>query len=228
MTALVRVPLARLTRSPRAWVGIVGWTLLALLGAIVVRMRSEPSGADHVMRGSFGTIVVPLVAFAVVGAVVGGGGMRRGIRGVVALGAEPREAALATVGVAVAVMAVIGGVAAFVVCALAHGSADPPLLRDLPMSFGVGALGGAAYAAYFSAGSAIGRGAMRGVFLALDWVIGSGAGFGSLFTPRAHVRSLLGGAPTFELSSRASSVFLFAILLLWIVLAVAFGRKPAR
>jgi len=72
---------------------------------------------------------------------------------------------------------------------------------------------------------------MRGVFLALDFVLGAAAGFGSLFTPRAHVTSLLGGQACFELSRRASSVVLVVLALAYLGLAVrlargAVGRTP--
>lgn len=222
---LARVPAARLLRTPRAWLPIGVWTLLAIVSAIVARSRGSLSGADHVMRGSFAFLVLPLVAYAIVGATVGTGGLRRGIRGVVALGAEPRRAALASVGVAVLSAAVACGLLAAVVCVLAHGSQDPPLGSDLPTSLWIGALGGGAYAAYFCAGSAIGKGTMRGVFLAIDWIVGSGSGFGALFTPRGHVQSLLGGSLCADISQRASSVALVAILCAYAGFALLLTRR---
>jgi hypothetical protein len=157
--------------------------------------------------------------------VIGRTGLRRGIRGVVALGAEPRRAALASVGVAVLSAAAVAGVLAAVVCVLAHGPHDAPLARDLPTSLWVGALAGGAYAAYFCAGSAIGKGAMRGVFLAFDWIVGSGSGFGALFTPRGHAQSLLGGPLCAEISQRSSSIALVVILLAYAALALLFTRR---
>lgn len=224
---LARVPALRLLRTPRAWLPIAGWTLLAIVSALVARSSGSDSGADHVMRGAFAFLVLPLVSYAIVGAVVGGGGLRRGIRGLVALGAEPRRAALASVGVAVIAAAVTCGVLAAVVCALAHGSHDPPLASDLPTSLWIGALGGGAYAAYFCAGSAIGKGTMRGVFLALDWVLGAGSGFGALFTPRGHVQSLLGGSLCAEISQRASSIALVGIVAAYAAAAVLLARRQA-
>ena len=64
----------------------------------------------------------------------------------------------------------------------------------------------------FRAGSAIGKGTMRGVLLALDWIIGGGAGVGALITPRGHVTSLLGGPLCAELVQRASSLLLVVLL----------------
>ncbi len=222
---LARVPALRLLRTPRAWAPLLLWTLAAVVIATAARSTGSASGATHVMRGSFAFLVLPLVAYAIVGAVIGGAGLQQGIRGVVALGAEPRQAALASVGVAVAYAMAACGVLAALVCVLAHGSQDPPLASDLPTSLWVGALGGGAYAAYFCAGAAIWKGKLRGVFLAFDWIIGGGAGFGALFTPRGHVLSLLGGLPCAELPQRASSALLVVLLAAYAALAVALTRR---
>jgi hypothetical protein len=222
---LARVPALRLFRTPRAWLPIALWMVFAIVVALVARSSGSGSGADHVMRGSFGFLVLPLVSYAIVGAVVGRGGLRSGIRGVVALGAEPRSAALASVGVAVVSAAAFVGVLAALVTTLAHGCHDLPLASDLPTSMWIGALGGGAYAAYFCAGSAIGKGTTRGVFLAVDWIVGSGSGFGALFTPRGHVQSLLGGPLCAELSQRGSSIVLATILVAYAGLALLFTRR---
>jgi hypothetical protein len=178
------------------------------------------------MRGSFGRFVLPLLEYGIVGAAVGGTGMRRGIRGLVGLGSSPRRAAFVTAVVASAACAIAGGLLAAIVCALAHGPADPPLGTDLFASTWIGALGGAAYGAYFSAGSAIGKGGtVRGVFLALDFIVGSGAGVGAALVPRGHVVALLGGPLVADLSQRASSVILVAVLGLWLGVTVLVSRR---
>ncbi len=225
IAALARVPVARLTRTRRAWFPIVGWALFAIVSALSTRSIGLANGADHVMRGTFGFVILPLLTYGIVSATMGGVGLRPAVSGLVALGAEPRKAALASVVVSMVASAIVCGVIAMVVCLLAHGSADPPLAWDLPASFGVAFAGGAAYAAFFCAGSAFGRGAMRGVFLAIDYVIGTPAGFASIFTPRAHVMSLLGGAQCFELSRRASSVFLVVLALAYLALAASLARR---
>ncbi len=222
---LARIPALRLARSPRAWLPIVAMTLLAIVVALSTRARGTTTGADHVMRGAFAFLVLPVVAYGVVGATLGGSGLRSGIRGVVALGAAPRSAALASVVVAITMAAAACGVLGALVCALAHGSQDPPLVVDMATSLGIGALGGGAYAAYFSVGSAIGRGAMRGVFLALDWIVGGASGAGALIMPRGHVTSLLGGPLCADLSQRTSSLMLVALLLAYGSLAVLLVRR---
>lgn len=222
---LARIPVLRLVRSPRAWLPIVAWSLLAVVFAVAARARGSTTGADHLMRGAFSFLVLPLIAYGVVGATLGTTGLRRGIRGVVALGAAPRSAALASVLVAIATSALASGVLGALVCALAHGTGDPPLASDVAASLWISALGGGTYGAYFSAGSAIGKGTMRGVFLALDWIIGGGAGVGALITPRGHVTSLLGGPLCADLSQRTSSVLLVVLLLAYGGVAVALVRR---
>jgi hypothetical protein len=222
---LARVPALRLLRTRRAWLPIVAWTLLAIAIALALRAQGSTTGATHVLRGAFAFLVLPLVSYAVVGATLGATGLRRGIRGVVALGATARAAALASVVVAVVFSAALGGALATLSCALAHGAQDPPLLQDLFTSLWVGAFGGGAYGAYFSAGSAIGKGTMRGVFLGLDWILGGGAGAGALLTPRGHVTALLGGPLCAELTQRASSVLLLVLLLAYGALAVLLTRR---
>ncbi len=222
--ALARVPLARLVRTPRSIAIVAVWSVVAIVAAIV--SRKSTTGADHVMRGSFGYVVVPLVSFAIVGAALGGQGLKRAVRGVVALGAAPRRAAAAAVGVAIVVSAVACALLAILVCAIAHGQSDPPLASDLFASMWVSALGGAAYAAFFACGSAIGKGTMRGGFLAVDWIIGAGSGVGSLVVPRGHVTALMGGSLAAELPARASSVALIALIVLYSGLAVALTRRP--
>jgi hypothetical protein len=157
--------------------------------------------------------------------VLGGKGVGHAIRGIVAIGGEPSRAALATVLVAMAASALLCGFAAMLVCVLAHGETDPPLASDMFGSFGVALQGGAAYAAFFCAGSAIGGGAMRGAFLTLDFLLGVPAGVGAIVTPRAHVMSLLGGRACYELSRRESSLVLVVLALVYLAIAVRLGRR---
>jgi hypothetical protein len=190
-----------------------------------MRKTGQSSGADHVLRGIFGVVVLPLLTYGVVSATLGAGNVWSAIRSLVALGAKPGRAVLASVVVAMVAAAVVCGIVAAAVCVLAHGEADPPLAWDVPASFGVAFMGGAAYAAYFCAGSAIGRGAMRGGFLAIDYIVGASSGFGALFTPRGHVMSLLGGPACFELSPRTSSMIIVLVSVAYISLAIRLGGR---
>ena len=57
-----------------------------------------------------------------------------------------------------------------------------------------------------------------------SWAAGSGSGFGSLFTPRGHVTSLLGGSLAAEISQRASSLALVAIAVAYALFALRLAR----
>lgn len=217
--ALAHASVLRFVRTPRAWAPVLLWIAFALLAAFVGRSN----GADRMLRGPFSMFALPLVAYTVVGGVVGPLGLRRSIRAVVALGAEPRRASAATVLVSIAMSALLCGALAVLVCVMTHVASDPSLSRDLPTSLWVGALGGAAYASFFGAGSAIGKGGARGFFLAFDWILGSG--FGALWTPRGHVRSLLGGPLCAELSQRTSSLVLVGLLVSFFALTLLLTRR---
>lgn len=225
ISVLARAVALRLVRTPRAWLAPGAWLALALV--LAVASRSSVHGASNLLPGSVGNIVLPLLAFAAVSAVVGEGGMRRATSGLVALGADPAAAALSTSGVAIAASASLGALAASLGVLFAHGASDPPLLLDVPISFVVGGLGGAAYAALFCAGASVMGGALRGILLVADFVLGTeGGALGALF-PRAHLLALLGGEKAFDLSRRVSSVALVALALVYLALVARLTRRKA-
>ena len=220
-----RLPLARLSRTPRAWVPVVAWAGLAVVSAVVLR-RGGSSATTGALEVIFGELALPLLAFTIVGAALGGDALARSTRPVVAFGAPPPVVALATIGVAVVATAIVTAVLGGAVAALAHGAGDPPLARDALTSAWVAGLGGAAYGALFSFGASFGkRGGGRAVALVADWVLGSGTGAAGVPTPRAHLRSLLGGEGVMGLSGRASAVALVVLVLLFAALATGRTRR---
>jgi len=192
---LTRLPLSRLARSRRAWIPLLAWSAFAIPGAVLARRGGAARGADEALLGAYGAIALPLLVYGLVAAVLGGNSLARSGVSLVSLGASPVRVARATVLVALLASGAAGGVLAVAVAVLAHGSADPPLVRDLAMSAEIGALGAAAYAAYFTFGASFGaRGLGRSVLLIADWMVGVGRGSSAMLTPRAHLRSLLGGS----------------------------------
>lgn len=222
MIAEARVPLARITRSRKAWIPVVGWGVLAFVAAFVTR-----SGADHVLRGTFGFVALPLLAYGVVAGVLGGAGLKASVRGLVLLGANGGRAAAAHIAISCIFSALLCGALGALVCFFAHRAGDPPLGADVVSTAGISAAGGAAYGAFFCAGSAIGKGTMRGAFLAMDWLMGSSGGLAAVFVPRGHVNSLLGGGHVFDMSARASSVALVVVGVAYALLAVRLGRRTS-
>jgi hypothetical protein len=220
LAATVLLPWARVARSPRAWGPIAAWFALAVVAAVTVARSGAPNAGDP-LGGVFGPLALPFVAYAAVGATLGGDGLARSTRALVAYGASPARVAAVTVALAIAIAAAVACILGVLIAAIAHGPADPPLVRDLLTTGGVSLLGGAAYAALFAFGASIGaRGFGRAWLLAADWVLGSSDGFAGVLTPRAHVRSLLGGEAVAELSGRWSAVLLVALTLFFAGLAV--------
>lgn len=226
MLALARLPVARLTRTTRGWLPVLAWSALALATALVNRSEHLPHGADRALLGVFGSIALPLVAYAVVGGALGGDGLRRAGRPLVALGAPPARAAFAAVVVTMFLTALIGAALGALIAVLAHAPDDPPLVMDALTSAWTSALGGAAYAALFCFGASISaRGAGRGVLLAVDWIVGSGSGAGAFLFPRAHLRNLHGGDGPLAVPQWGSSVSLCLIAAACAALACLLARR---
>jgi hypothetical protein len=229
IAALARPHVARLTRTPRALVVVAGWCLLALGFAVAARSSGSAHGADHVLVGAYGALVVPLLSYAIVGALLGARSFAASIAPLVSFGARPARAAAVAVTVAVVACAGAAAVLAALVAVVAHGVDDPPATADALASAYAGTLGGAAYASLFVFGATLGkRGGGRTLLLVADWLLGMGRGATALFTPRGHLRSLLGGTAPMDWSGRASAIAIVALALLWAAAAIWRSRSAAR
>lgn len=224
--ALARVPATRLGRTPRAWLPLLGWVLVGVAMAVMARSERAPNGADHVLVGAFGALVVPLLAYAAVAAAVGGQSLIASVAPMVTFGASPWRAASVTVAFAVLTAALPAALLGALVAGVAHGVDDPPAARDALVSAYAGALGAAAYAGYFALGASFGkRGGGRAVLLVLDWVLGSNRTALALITPRGHLRNLLGGTPPYGLGERSSALALVAIAAACALVAIRRARR---
>lgn len=223
--SLARLPLARLVRTPRVWLGVGAWCALALILAVTARHAGSAHGADHVLLDGYASFALPLLAFAVVGGALGARSIGASTASMVAFGASPFRAAAAGVLVGGAACAATGALLAAGVAAIAHGSADPPALRDALASAYAGGLGGLGYASWFALGAGFGRrGGGRVALLLVDFVVSGDDGVLGLVTPRAHVRSLLGGPLVMDLPGRASAAALVAMAVVYGLLAVRRAR----
>jgi hypothetical protein len=143
----------------------------------------------------------------------------------VAFGANPIAVAAETLLVCVGTSLVLSGLLSALVALVAHGPSDPPTLRDAFTSAWIGALAGGAYATYFALGAAIFKsGAGRAMLLAIDWIV-DGHSASALLTPRAHLRSLFGGAGPLDLSQGASVGVLLALLVVYALCALILARR---
>lgn len=223
---LLRPVAARLRRTPRVWVPVVAWLGLGLAVAAVSRAQGAPNGADHALSGAFGAVVLPLLAYSVVGGALGARSLASSASPVASFGAPRALFAALTVAFAALVTALLAAGLGATVAMLAHGVDDPPRTADALATAYVGALGGASYAAFFAFGAAFGRrGGGRPVLLVADWLLGAMGGPLAALSPRGHVASLLGGPPCASLSGRASAVLLVVLALAWTSLAVARVRR---
>jgi hypothetical protein len=201
--------IARLVRSPRSWLAFGGWFVVGVAFAASERIHGATHGADRVLLGPFGGIVLPLLAYTLVGAVLGGRSLAATSAPLVGFGAPPAGAAVASLAVAIAACSVAGAATAVVMTVSAHGAGDPPIVRDTFASAYAAALGGVAYGAWFGLGATFGRGGGgRFALLLLDWILDATGGAPAVVCPRSHVRNLLGGAPPLDLPERASAIAL--------------------
>jgi hypothetical protein len=170
---------------------------------------------------------LPLLSYALVGTVVGWRSLAGSVGPLVSFGAPAARAAAVAGGVAVLACAALGAGLAAAVALIAHGVDDPPALADALASAYAGAMGGGAYAAWFTLGASFGRrGGGRPVLLVADWILGSGSGPIALGTPRGHLRNLLGGTPPGGWSERASAWALVGLALVCVLWAVRRCRSP--
>jgi hypothetical protein len=225
VNALAKLPLARLGRTRRGWLSAGAWAALAVALAVVTRRQGSAHGADRVLLEGYASYALPLLAYAIVGATLGGASMKASTAPLVAFGAAPGRAAAMQVLVAAAGCAVSAALLGAAVAAVAHGSADPPVARDALTSAYAGGLGGLAYASWFALGASFGRaGGGRMALLFADFVVSGDDGALAALTPRGHVRSLLGGLPVLEWPERASAAALVALTVVYAALAIARAR----
>lgn len=228
IAALARPSVARLVRTPRAWIGAGAWFVLAIAFALLARSGGSAHAADHALS-VFGSLSLPLVVYVVAGSAIGRGSLAASASSLALFGASRARAALVAVAVTMVASAIACALLGATVAALGHGVSDPPLAFDALASAYAGALGGAAYAAWFALGSSFGaRGGGRTALLVLDWILGATSSVVALPTPRAHVRNLLGGAPPVDLPQRASAAALVLLATAYVALSVLRSARAPR
>jgi hypothetical protein len=193
--------------------------IVFVAAAALLERRSAPELAvDHTLLGAVCGIAIPLLAYSAVARASNYGRLEDAAHALARHGANRKAVVLGVVvatGARVAVVA--AGIAAMAVF-VAGGRADRAAFGDAFTSAWVAALGGAAYVAWFALGSSFGRaGRGRTVCLATDWVLGSATSAIALPWPRAHLRSLMGGAPVFDLSGRENTAALYVLAAVYLL-----------
>lgn len=203
----------------RWWSGATACALATALLGLLLEHRADPSqSADNALLTVTFGLVLPLLCLSAVARTFPGR-VDHALAPLAKHGADRRWLlAGALSGLALSLSAV-GALLATLTRALG-GSVVAEGARDLFSCAWIGALGGVAYAAWFSLGSTFGRrGGGRWVALVIDWVLGISSGIIAIPWPRGHLRNLLGGGPVAGLEQAHASVVLSACVLGFSLLA---------
>lgn len=205
--------------------GAVGAFLFALIAVALVALlerRAAPFDApDKALEGIAFGIALPLTAYGISMRSFSRNRIDASLAEIARHGGSRRGGVAGSVLVVIASSAVCGALFGAIAVVVTRAPHDALLLRDAFTSTWIGALGGVAYAAYFSLGSQLGSaGGGRFWFLMLDWVVGGGTSVMSLPLPRAHIENLIGAPAVMGFPQWSATLGLFAISLLCFGLAV--------
>jgi hypothetical protein len=187
--------------------------------ALLERAQGRVGAADRALSGGAFGVALPLLTFFLVGRVCASRSLLDAVAPLSRHGLDTRKLALGLAVPPALVAAAFAAVSSVLVVGVARGLGDPEVGRDALTSLGIGLLAGPAYVAAFVGASALGRtGSGRSWLLLADFVLGASSSFVAVPWPKAHVRNLLGGTATLELSQLAALLTLlgmsFAFLLL--------------
>jgi hypothetical protein len=178
--------------------------------ALVERRQDPAVAADVVVAVVFGW-TIPLSAYAAVARTCRNGRLDDAVDLLARHGANRRGAVAGLVAGTAVDVAALGSLLAVVGILLSRGFGSGGF-GDAVTSAWIGALGGVAYVAWFALGSLVGRkGGGRGVAFFVDLVLGGAATSAAVPWPRAHLRSLVGGALVPGLSEGRSAFVLLAL-----------------
>jgi hypothetical protein len=191
----VRLAFSRLFRWSFA-LGYVVAFLLAVTVALLERATGSARATDHALSGAVFGIAVPLLCYFAVGALTHGVRLDAALDPLARHGAS-RKSLLFGISCGGAFALVISASClTFATLVAGHGTSGSALARDIGPSLWVTVLAVSAYVAWFLLGSTFGaRGRGKTLFLALDWIFGSGSGVLAVPWPRGHIRNLLGLEP---------------------------------
>ena len=217
----VRLAGARL--RVRATIALTLVTLGAVAATALVLRARAPLTAPSQTLGVVFRWVVPLGAFALCSLCLGRARLDDSVWPIASQGAPRRHVVLGVLSVALATCATLAAATASLGLVLAYGH-TPGLLEDLSTTAWIAALGGAAYAAWFTLGASflrLGRG--RWLPLLLDFTLGATGGVLALCWPRAHLNNLAGGESLLDLTQQTSSVLLAGVTAVVVIVAAMRG-----
>lgn len=209
--------------------GAIGAAALAVvavwLGAVAEKRSGLLGAANRALEGSAFGLVIPLLVFATTAAIIGPLRLDDAASPIARFGHSRRQVAAGLVLSAMALGALAAAVLGVVSALAAHDPSAPPAAADALAAAWIGALTGAAYAAFFALGSTFGRrGGGRLFTLAIDFLLGSSTTAMAVVLPRAHALNLLGAEPVLHLGQPASAALLAALSVVYWLMAI--GRCP--
>ena len=216
----VSMGFARLARRP-ALLALLLAAALVVSGALIERAADPVSAAAAALRGTF-RLVLPLLAFALVGEVTERGRLGDAAWPAARFGVARRDVALGLLGAAALVAAIAGAVLAVVSVALAHGPGDPPVVADAVKCAWIAALTSAAYVAWLGFAATFGKGGWRWKHwlpLVVDFVFGASGGVVGAILPHGNALNLLGGRAPLDMAQPTSSVLLVLMTVVMALLA---------
>jgi hypothetical protein len=181
--------------------------------AWIERREDSSIAADVVLAGVVFGWTIPLTAYAAVARACRNGRLDDAVAGLARHGASRRGAVAGLVASTAGAVGAAGSLLAVLGVLISRGFGSGGF-ADAVASAWIGALGGAAYVAWFALASLVGRrGGGRGVAFVIDAVVGGVATSAAIPWPRAHLRSLVGGALVPGLSEWQSAVVLALLAL---------------
>ena len=193
------------------------WGVGAYLGAALfvsatalLEKRFVPEDAvDATLTGAVFGWTIPLLAYVAVARVSRYGRLDDSAVDLVRHGGDRRAIVASFMLMTAARVSVVGALLAALGVLVSSVGEASTIRADALTSAWLGALGGAAYVAWFSLGSLWGKtGRGRLLSLVLDWVLGATSSAVALPWPRAHLRCLLGGELVVGLPAWQSSALL--------------------
>ncbi|RYZ06933.1 MAG: hypothetical protein EOO73_14190 [Myxococcales bacterium] len=193
--------------------------------ALLERAQGRVGAADRALSGGAFGIALPLLSYFLVSRVCAGGNLREAVMPLARHGLDRRQLALGLAVPPALVAAAFAALGSVLVVCVARGFADPELAKDALTSLWIGLIAGPAYVAAFLGASALGRaGRGRSWLLLADFVLGAGTSFVAFPWPKAHVRNLLGGSATLDLSQLVALIALLGMSFAFLGLGVL--RSP--
>ncbi|MEZ4437786.1 MAG: hypothetical protein R3B72_01740 [Polyangiaceae bacterium] len=204
--------------------GLALFVVSAAVAGVVLHQHDALTAADRA-ASLVARLVVPFLAFFVVGAALRRRGLDSAVWPAAQFGVARGDLALGLVLAAGLVAAAVAACCGLLGLFTAHAG-SPGVYDDALTTAGVLALGAGAYVGWFAFGACFlpqGRG--RHVVLALDLTLGAGAGVLAWPWPASHLAALVGGSRVAGLAPSASSVLLLGgALALSLLAALRIGR----